>query len=95
MIFLLDRVGNKYEVLVYQDLSDLAHRVEWQDICEGKSIITDLEGNKYKWDDSKSEEYATVHNYTLIKTGEKLDCIDRLKREYYSSDHQGEFEIEV
>ncbi|NVK29121.1 MAG: hypothetical protein HWE14_13800 [Flavobacteriia bacterium] len=69
--------------------------MEWQDVFEGKSIIVDLEGNKYKWDDSKSEEYATVYDYTLIKTGDKLDFIDRLKNEYNSSDHCGEFEIEI
>lgn len=95
MIFLLDKLENRYEVLVHRDLSDLAQRVEWQDICEGKSIISDMEGNKYKWDDSKSEEYASIHDYTLIKNGEKIDFIERLTEEYYSSGQQGEFIIEI
>ena len=95
MIFLLDRLDSIYQVLVYKDLSDLIYRTEWQDIFEGKSIITDLEGNKYKWDDTKREEFATVHDYTLIKTGEKLSFIDRLKKEYYASGQQWEFEIDA
>ncbi|MEN7550064.1 hypothetical protein AAG747_19230 [Rapidithrix thailandica] len=68
MIFLIDKVDSEHQVSVYENITDLTQRVEWQDIYEGKSIIIDKNGTEYEWDSSKKNEIGTVYNYTLIPT---------------------------
>lgn len=68
MIFLIDIVDSEHQVIVYKDIPDLIQRVEWQDLFEGKSIIIDENGTKYKWDSSQKSEIGTIHNYTIIPT---------------------------
>ncbi len=68
MIFLIDQVDSEYQVTVYDSISDLTRRVEWQDIVEDNSIIIDENGTVYEWDSSRKDEFGTVHEYTLIQT---------------------------
>ena len=91
MIFIIDNVDNVKTVWVYQDIPELARYIEWQDIFEGKDIITDQEGNIYKWDKSKQSEYGTIYNYTLIQTGEKFKFIAALNEAFKESGNQDEF----
>lgn len=53
------------EVSVYESIEDFTMRTEWQDMLGDYFTIIDAAGNVYKWDDTKTEEYATVYNYTL------------------------------
>ena len=91
MIFLIDRVKEGYEIAVYEDLPDLANRVEWQDIYQGESIIADETGIIYEWDSSKDMEYGTVFNYTLIQTEKRVDLIDKLLEAYNQQNCPDEF----
>ena len=68
MIFLIDKVNSEYQVNVYESITDLTRRVEWQDIFEGKSMIIDEKGTEYEWDSSKKNEIGTIYDYTLIPT---------------------------
>ena len=68
MIFLIDKVDSEHQVIVYESITDLTQRVEWQDIFEGKSVIIDENGTEYEWDTLKKNEIGTVHDYTLIPT---------------------------
>lgn len=68
MIFLIDIVNSEHQVFVYESITDLTRRVEWQDIFEGKSIIIDENGTEYEWDSSKKNEIGTIYDYTLIPT---------------------------
>lgn len=92
MIFLVDFEGTP-EVLVYTSLDDLIHRVEWQDIFEGKSYIIDELGNLYKWDDKQVKEFGTVHDYTLIPSGANIELAQLCKQTYESLDRPVEFSI--
>jgi hypothetical protein len=66
-IFSLNRNNSKIEVCVYDSLEDFTQRIEWQDTLDDNFVIIDKNGNIYKWDESKSEEFATTYNYTPIK----------------------------
>lgn len=68
MIFLIDKMPTTYQVVVYDNIADLASRVEWQDIYEGKSIIIDESGYEYEWDVTQENEIGTLYNYTLVRT---------------------------
>lgn len=68
MIFLIDKIDSEHQVIVYDSITDLTQRVEWQDIFEGKSVIIDENGTEYEWDSSKKNEIGTVYDYTLIPT---------------------------
>ena len=68
MIFLIDKIDNRHEVIVYEGISDLTSRVDWQDVFDGKPIIIDQNGVEYEWDLIKKNEIGTVNDYTLIKT---------------------------
>ena len=82
MIFLIDKVDSEHQVIVYENITDLTRRVEWQDIFEGKSIIIDENGTEYEWDSSKKNEVGTVHDYTLIPTSRiselVTECLERV-----------------
>ncbi len=81
MIFLIDKVNSEHQVIVYESITDLTQRVEWQDIFEGKSIIIDENGIEYEWDSSKKNEVGTVYNYSLIPTSRVSELIaECLKR---------------
>jgi hypothetical protein len=83
MIFLINMVGSEHQVIVYESISDLTQRVEWQDIVEGKSIIIDENGTEYEWDSSRKNEIGTVYWYTLIRTSRVSEliapCLERIK----------------
>ena len=68
MIFLIDKIDSEHQVIVYDSITDLTQRVEWQDIFEGKSVIIDENGTEYEWDSSKKNEIGTIYDYTLIPT---------------------------
>jgi len=81
MIFLIDIADSEHQVIVYENIPDLIHRVEWQDIFEGKSIIIDENGTEYEWDSTKKEEIGTVYDYTIIPTSRISELISEcLKR---------------
>tara|TARA_Y100001933_G_C18626123_1_gene408384 strand:- start:203 stop:484 length:282 start_codon:yes stop_codon:yes gene_type:complete len=85
MIFLIDIVDNEHQVIVYESITDLTKRVEWQDIFEGKSIIIDKNGTEYEWDSSKKDEIGIVYDYTLTPTSRvsKLitECLKRVSED--------------
>lgn len=68
MVFLIDKVDSEHQVVIYENISDLVQRVEWQDIFEGKSIIIDENGIEYEWDSTKRNEIGTVHDYAIVPT---------------------------
>ncbi|GGZ94472.1 hypothetical protein [Algibacter mikhailovii] len=82
MIFLIDKVNSGHQVIVYENITDLTKRVEWQDVFEGKSIIIDKNGTEYEWDSSKKNEIGTVYEYTLIPTTRVseliTECLNRV-----------------
>ncbi|GMN08669.1 hypothetical protein MTsPCn5_40620 [Croceitalea sp. MTPC5] len=81
MIFLIDKVDSEHQVIVYNNITDLTKRVEWQDIFEGKSVIIDENGTEYEWDSSKKNEIGTVYDYTLIPTARISELVTEcLKR---------------
>nr|WP_042294215.1 hypothetical protein [Nonlabens ulvanivorans] len=83
MIFLIHKVNSYHQVTVYENISDLTQRLEWQDIFEGKSIIIDKNGIEYEWDSTKSDEIGSIHEYTLISTTRVskliIECLKRVK----------------
>ncbi len=83
MIFLIDKIDNKHEVFVYESITDLTSRIDWQDIFEGKSLIIDQNGFEYEWDSSNKHEIGTVNDYTLIKTSRisslVSECLNKVK----------------
>lgn len=83
MIFLIDKIDNKHEVIVYESITDLTSRIDWQDIFEGKSIIIDQNGFEYEWNSSKKHEISTVNHYTLIRTSRisslVSECLKKVK----------------
>lgn len=85
MIFLITIVNSKNQVIVYESISDLTQKVEWQDIFEGKSIIIDENGIEYQWDSTKTDEIGTVYDYTMIPTSRVskyiAECLKRVKAE--------------
>lgn len=70
-LFSIYKENDTFEIVVYESIEDFTNRTEWQDIIDDYFTIIDNEGNIYKWDDSKKDEYGTVYNYTL-----KVDRID-------------------
>lgn len=68
MIFLIHKVNSNHQVIVYESISDLTQRVEWQDIFYSESIVIDKNGIEYQWDSSKKDEIGTVFDYTMIPT---------------------------
>jgi hypothetical protein len=94
-IFSLYREKNKFEICVYESLEDFTKRTEWQDILGDYFTILDENGNIYKWDESKVEEFATVYDYTLIikKTDEELGKL--CKRNYVFKNFATEFTFEI
>lgn len=92
MIFLINFEGG-YEVIVYKDLKDLSNSVEWQDIFEERNIILDEEGNTYKWDSDKKNEFGIVYDYTLIKSGANIQLVKKCLRVYQNLGEPVEFNI--
>jgi len=82
MIFLIDKIDSEHQVIVYENITDLTKRVEWQDVFEGKSIIIDKNGTEYEWDSSKKNEIGTVYEYTMIPTTRVseliTECLNRI-----------------
>ena len=82
------------EVIIYNSLEQITHSIEWQDIFEGRDIIIDHEGNQYKWNDLKQEEFGTVYDYTLKKFDNKNQWLsERLIEAHFNSGYQSEFSI--
>lgn len=65
MIFVIDNYTEQKQTLVYNNLSDLTNRVEWQDILDTGVTIIDEEGNIYNWDETKEDEISTTYDYTM------------------------------
>jgi hypothetical protein len=93
-IFSLYIEKNKFEVCVYDSLEEFTQRTEWQDALGDYFTILDEKGNIYKWDDSKTEEYATIYNYTLIikKVDKELGIL--CQRNYALNNFETEFTFE-
>lgn len=64
-IFSVYKESGIVEVSVYKSLADLTRHIEWQDVLGEHFTIIDATGNIYKWDDTRTEEYATTYNYSL------------------------------
>jgi hypothetical protein len=94
MIFLIDEIETKYEVIIYENIKDLTSRVEWQDIFEGKSIIIDQNGTEYEWDASKKEEIGIVYDYTMRRTSRQSDLLEKCLNVLKSDKNLTEFEIQ-
>jgi hypothetical protein len=94
-IFSLYREQNKYEIEVFNSLEDFTHSNEWQDILGDYFIILDEKGNIYRWDESKTDEYATVYDYTLVikRTDEELGKL--CQQNYVLNNFATEFNFEI
>lgn len=84
MIFAIDNFTEQKQTVVYDNISDLTSRVEWQDIQDTGVIIIDEEGNIYNWDETKKEEISTTYDYTMkiVGSNKKLghSCFITYKR---------------
>lgn len=69
MIFAIDNYTEEKQTIVYDNISDLTSRVEWQDIQDTGVTIIDEEGNIYNWDKTKDEEISTSYDYTMKIVG--------------------------
>ncbi len=94
-IFSLYREKNIFEICVYESLNDFVQSIEWQDILDDYFTILDEEGNIYKWDESKTKEFATIYDYTLIikKTDKELGSL--CQRNYLLNNCATEFTFEI
>jgi hypothetical protein len=94
-IFSLYREKDIFEICVYESLDDFTQRTEWQDALNDYFTILDENGNIYKWDESKTEEFATTYNYTLIIKKTDVELGDLCKRNYALSNFASEFTFEI
>jgi hypothetical protein len=95
MIFLIDKIGKALDILVYESISDLTSRVEWQDIFEGTSTIIDESGFIFKLEPSKKGEVGLVYNYNMIQTDRKSKLIEICLEEYNLKGKPSEFKIKL
>ena len=94
-IFSLYREKNIFEICVYESLEDFTQRTEWQDVLGDYFTIIDENGNIYKWDESKTNEFSTTYNYTLIikKTDKELGNL--CQQNYVLNNFATEFSFEI
>lgn len=97
MIFLAEKIRNrnKIEVFVYDNLEDLARRVDWQDILDGSLKILDEEGKLYIWDDSQKNQAGTVFGYSFKTNGTDLELVAKCKVKFIQLGRPDSFEIEI
>ncbi len=94
-IFSLFRKENFFEICVYDSLDDLTQSIEWQDILGNYFTIIDENGDIYKWDDSKTNEFATTYNYTLTIKNTDKDLGNLCQRNYALNNFATEFTFEI
>ncbi len=78
MIYLIHEFDTETHVTSFESIDTFVNLIEWQDIIEGKSIITNTNGEIFKWDSSQQNEVGTVFGYSLLKTGETYAKMDRI-----------------
>jgi|GEM_PF-2895108 len=91
MIYLIHDFENEIQVSSFSSFEEFVNYIEWQDIFEGKSTISDENGTIYKWDSSKKNEIGTVYGYTLISTGKKYHMIKEIIEQSQLAKNSDEF----
>ena len=93
-IFGLHMENTNMETTVFDSLEDFTKRIEWQDLLDNKLIILDESGYIYEWDKTKTEEYATTYNYTLIANKRNIELGQLCIQNYALNNCEDEFEFE-
>ena len=91
MIFTIDIVGSECHIVVYDNITDLTQRIEWQDIFEGQLTIIDEFGVEYDWDATRFNEIGTTYNYTLIPTSRVSNLVTQCLKMVSSNKNLREF----
>ncbi len=83
MIFPIDNVDPKHQVIVYENIPDLIQRVKWQDIFELIFILFYKNATEFGWSYIPKNVIGTVHDRTIIAISRvsKLvtECLGRIK----------------
>jgi len=94
-IFSLYKEKNIFEICVYESLEDFTQRTEWQDILDDYFTIIDENGNIYKWNESKTDEFAITYNYNLIIKRTDTELGRLCQRNYILNNFATEFTFEI
>lgn len=73
MIFVIEHISEvKVRLERYESIEQLVGSLEWQDVYGGAYIIIAEDGIIYEWDKDRKEEFGTLYDYTMIKSG--INC---------------------
>lgn len=82
MIFSVDNNSDPKEIVVYDDIDQLASMVEWQDVLDTGLVIIDSDGNIYVWDDTKDSEIGATYDYSMKVVGTNTELANKCKQTY-------------